>query len=297
MISAIGPASSLEPLIEEQLRYNATVVEGAEVRSERPLTSALRLPFQTISVPGSPEVELRLVRPDVVSGVYLHIHGGGFVFGSASMSDSANQRLAMKSRVAVASVEYRLAPGHPHPAAVEDCVSAATWLIRHSEQEFASRRLLIGGESVGASLAVLTLLELRKRDLARHFCGMNLIAGNYDFSGTPSQRQSDSSYFLSPQRLTEMREAAFPNMSLEELRNPEISSLYADLSGLPPALFTVGSHDAVRDDSLFMHERWRACGSKSELALYPGGRHLLLTEPTQMAEAARRRVEQFILEA
>lgn len=254
------------------------------------------LPADEFVLPNHRECKVRVLKPEgAIKGVYLHIHGGGFMHGTAAMGDVSNSILAGELGLATVSVEYRLAPRYSHPSAVDDCEAAALWLIENARPKFGTERLLIGGESVGASLTVLTLLRLRDRHQAQtYFSGANLPVGNYDFSMTPSQRASTAAHFLSPQHLAEMRAAVFPGRSPEELRDPSISSLYADLHDLPPALFSVGTHDAVLDDSLFMAARWQMAGNAVQLAIYPEGPHLFMTYPTRMAAMARRRIQDFL---
>ena len=85
-----------------------------------------------------------------------------------------------------------------------------------------------------------------------------------------------------------------PGVDIEDLRDPGISALYADLRGLPPALFTVGTEDPLLDDSLFMAARWEMAGNTSELAVYPESPHAFTVLPTAMARAANRRIKDFV---
>jgi acetyl esterase/lipase len=97
--------------------------------------------------------------------------------------------LATRAHLAVASVDYRLAPEHPFPAGPDDCEAAACWLVEHAQREFGTSRLLIGGESAGGHLSALTLLRMRDRHgAADAFCGANLVFGAFDLGMTPSQR-------------------------------------------------------------------------------------------------------------
>lgn len=124
-----------------------------------------------------------------------------------------------------------------------------------------------------------------------------LTVGNYDFSGTPSQRHSTEALFLSPRRLRDTVESEFPGLAPEQLRAPSVSPLYAALQGLPPALFSVGTHDSVLDDSLFMAARWRAAGNHAELQVYPEAPHFFLALDTGMAAEGRRRIADFVQRA
>ena len=96
-------------------------------------------------------------------GVYLDIHGGGFYMDSAAHSDARNRALAEAIDFAVVSVDYRLAPEHPWPAAPDDCEAVALWLMENAAARFGTSRLTIGGFSAGATLAMVTLLRLRNK--------------------------------------------------------------------------------------------------------------------------------------
>ena len=232
------------------------------------------------------ELLLRIFAPRDPRAVYLDLHGGGFFMGSARMDDRPNASLARSAGVATVSVEYRLAPEHPFPAAPDDCEAAALWLALHAKREFATDRLLIGGASAGASLAVTTLVRLRDRSgAARAFAGANLVFGVYDLAGTPSQQRAG---------VPSYRDLYLPGRSAEERRRPDVSPLYADLAGLPPALFTVGGADPLLDDSLFLALRWAAAGNEAELALYPESLHGFTLFPTAMARAANARIEAWV---
>ena len=143
------------------------------------------------TVPGMGEgATIRIIRPEgrEPTGVYLDIHGGGWVIGRARMSDQANLALVEKFGVATVSVDYRLAPEHPYPAGPDDCEAAAVWLVENAAAEFGAERFLIGGGSAGAHLAAVTLLRMRDRHGYTGFIGANLVYGPYDLSMTPSQR-------------------------------------------------------------------------------------------------------------
>ena len=220
-------------------------------------------------------MRLRTFVPDQVDAVLLHIHGGGFVMGSPEMTDLLHEALSKELNLAFASVDYRLAPEHPYPAGPDDCEAAALWLLEHAEGEFGSTRLLIGGESAGAHLAACTLLRLRDRhDAADRFGGANLVFGVYDLGGTPSQRGVPArSDLLTPELIGYFTDLFTPGRSTDERRDPDISPLYADLHGLPPALFSVGTEDHLVDDTMLMAARWQLAGNDTELLVYPETPH------------------------
>lgn len=251
------------------------------------------------TVPGrAGDVGVRMFVPERVTGVYLYIHGGGWVLGTANQQDARLWRFATEAQVAVVSVEYRLAPEHPFPAGPDDCEDAALWLVRNTSSEFGSDRLLIGGESAGAHLAVLSLLRLRDRHGVRDaFGGANLVFGCYDLAMTPSQRLwGDRNLVLSAPIMAWFYDHFLPGMDPERRRSPEVSPLYADLSGLPPALFSVGTLDPLLDDSLFMHARWGAAGNQSRLLVCEEAVHGFVAFPIAVAEAANRAQARFLSE-
>jgi acetyl esterase len=253
---------------------------------------------RTIIIPGRDgnEIPLRIIAPDRPRGVYLHIHGGGWVLGSASLQDPMLEHIADNTGLAVVSVEYRLAPENPYPAGPDDCESAAAWLVNNAKAEFGSDVLTIGGESAGGHLAAVTVLRMRDRYGYTGFRGANFVYGAFDMSMTPSQLGfGDRRLVLRTIDIQQFANAFLP--SVMDRRAPDISPLYADLKGLCPALFTVGTQDALLDDSLFMHARWIAAGNATELAIYPGGAHGFTLFPNRLADEAAVRSEEFLRQA
>ncbi|QUD90202.1 alpha/beta hydrolase [Phenylobacterium montanum] len=238
-----------------------------------------------------PNVSLHVVPCSQPRGVLLHIHGGGFMLGGAAGQDNMLERIADTVGVTCVSVEYRLAPENPYPAAWDDCEAAALWLLEHAKDRFGAEPLLIAGESAGALLAVATLLRLRDRGLLARFHGAALSFGVYDSSMTPSQASATTGA-LKASDIARIVEAYAPRAA--QLRSPELSPLYADLRGLPPALFTVGTLDAMLDDSMFMYCRWLAAGNEAEIALYPGADHAFIETLHPSAQPANARIDSFL---
>src|SRR5215471_19370980 len=204
------------------------------------------LPVGQISIPGPAGlIPARVIRPDEVRAVHLDIHGGAWMIGSARMDDVENDELARACGVATVSIDYRMAPEHDIADSMEDCEAAALWLSEHAPSEFGADRLLIGGGSAGAHLAVMALLRLRDRhQAADRFIGANLVYGCYDLSGTPSSRlRRAESWVLRPELFEAVHEYVMHRKDAESLRDPALSPLYASLSGLVPALFSVGMLD------------------------------------------------------
>jgi acetyl esterase/lipase len=250
------------------------------------------LPVEEISIPGAAgPIPARVIRPDHVRAVHLDIHGGAWMIGSPRMDDVENDELARACDVATVSIDYRMAPEHRLTDCMDDCETAALWLIDHARTDFGTDRLFIGGGSAGAHLAAMTLLRLRDRhQAAGRFLGANLVFGCYDLSGTPSSRlRRAESWVLRPALFEAVHQYVAKRREPEVLRDPAISPLYANLSGLVPALFSVGALDPLLDDSLFMAARWEIAGNPAELAVYPESEHGFTGFPTGMARAARAR--------
>jgi acetyl esterase len=296
--------AALEELLATQQPVNVLgAVETRRARAEgRGIFPAPVLLSQARrrTIPGRDrEIGVRVFVPDRVTGVHLHIHGGGWVLGSADQQDVNLWRLATEAGVAVVSVDYRLAPEHPFPAGPDDCEDAALWLVERAQAEFGTGRLTIGGESAGAHLSALTLLRLRDRHgLRGAFAAANLVFGCFDLAMTPSQRLWGDRYLvLSGPVIRWFVDQFLPGAGAEERRSPEISPLYADLAGLPPALFLVGTLDPLLDDSLFMAARWEAAGNESRLLVYPEAIHGFTAFPIRVAEQANLAQARFLCEA
>ncbi|MEM1046563.1 MAG: alpha/beta hydrolase [Pseudomonadota bacterium] len=250
---------------------------------------------ETIEIPGvDGMIALRVIAPHgPARGVYLHIHGGGWTLGAPHHDDPRLETIADKNGLVAIAVKYRLAPEHPYPAGPDDCEAAALWLVDNAPERFGTSRLTIGGESAGAHLSVTTLLRLRDRHGITPFCGANLVAGCYDLSLTPSARRwGPEKLVLNTRDITKFVGCFLPNGT--DPSDPNISVIHADLGGLPPALFSVGTKDALLDDSLFMAARWQAAGNASELAVFPGGCHVFQAFPITIAQESRDRMDRFL---
>jgi acetyl esterase len=244
-------------------------------------------------VKGRAPVELHVIAPDSPKGVYMHIHGGGLIMGSAANQDPMLERIADATGLACVSVEYRLAPAHPYPAGWDDCETAALWLANNAKSEFGSDWLSIGGESAGATLSVPTLVRLRDKHGFTGFKAANLSYGNYDTTMTPSQKWiGEDGIFLQTRDIQYCTSLYAPDPKVR--RDPDMSALYANLRDMPPALFTVGTLDPFLDDSLFVYARWIAAGNEAELAVYPGGVHGFNMFPYTIAKDANARIDAFL---
>jgi acetyl esterase/lipase len=275
----------------------AAAMRAARRRGEGPFPPPVmseRARTVTIPAKAGHAVPLRIIAPPgKPRGVYLHLHGGGWVLGGADMQDPMLERIADNTGQAVVAVEYRLAPEHPYPAGPDDCETAALWLAENARSEFGTDALTIGGESAGGHLTAVTILRMRDRHGYTGFRGANIVYGAFDLAMTPSQRQfGNTRLVLRTIDMQQFYNAFLPTVG--DRRVPDISPLYADLKGLCPALFTVGTRDALLDDTLFMHARWVAAGNPAELAIHPGGAHGFTLFPNELSRAATARMDAFL---
>lgn len=241
------------------------------------------------------KLKLRVVPPTEASrGVYLHIHGGGHVLGAADQQDKLLERIADETKLTAISVEYRLAPENPYPAGPDDCEAAALW-AHDNLRDFGGEKFAIGGESAGAHLSALTILRLRDKHGRTPFQAANLVFGVFDLGMTPSARSfGDERLVLRTLDIHKFGDAFLPGLNETQKRSPELSPLFADLRGLCPALFTIGTKDALLDDSLFMHARWVAAGNEGELDVYPGACHGFIAFPCAQTFASLKKQTEFL---
>jgi len=244
------------------------------------------------TIPGlAGPIPIRVIAPRhaAPTSAHVHFHGGGWCIGAAKTGDSTAAALADATGAVVVSVDYRLAPEHPFPAGPDDCEWAARWVIENAHAEWGVTTLSIGGGSAGAHLAALTLLRLRDReglDAVQRFVAADLLFGCYDLGLTPSARDSHDKLVIPRAMLEACMSHILPGIDVEGRRSPEWSPLYADLTGLPPALFTVGTLDPLLDDSCLLYERWTAAGNEGELRVYPAGVHGFPSFPTELGRIA-----------
>lgn len=218
-------------------------------------------------------VPVFVVRPQgPVRGVILHMHGGGWVMGNARADRKMLEALGERMELAVVSVDYRLAPEHPYPAAVEDCLTAVNWLLGNAPRLFGCSGVGIQGLSAGAHLAATTLVRLGPR--ARQLKAAVLYYGVYDLGITPGARlaRDEEHPDLSTTSIRRMIEWFTPGLTPDQRRAPGISPLYASVQELPPSLMLVGGGDILVDDTLGLAQRWSE-RNPVQLALFPGAPH------------------------
>jgi acetyl esterase len=253
----------------------------AEFRRSSPLDTT-GVDVQDLRIPGppdAPEVAVRVYRPASQShqtAALLNIHGGGFVLGSVDLEDTNCVQLARTLGVVVVSVEYRLAPEHLFPAALEDCYTALEWMSNNTaEYGIDPARIAVHGISAGGGLAAALALLTRDRGgppLCFQFLGLPELDDRLD---TPSmQRFVDTPLWNRPNAIISWNSYLGEGIP----GTPDVSPYAAparanDLTGLPAAYISVMEFDPLRDEGIAYARALLAAGVPVELHLFPGTFH------------------------
>jgi acetyl esterase/lipase len=268
----------MPPLVQGLLRLSQF---GADRKLRR---AGLQVETRMVGLEGV-QVQVRIIRPrGPVAGIVLDIHGGGWVIGNAPMNDAFNAAFASCCGLAVVSVDYRLAPRASVHEQMEECLAAARWLLQGGLPDYAGLPVVVVGESAGAHLAAATLQGLRAWPaLLARIAGALLYYGVYDMAGTDSVRSAGPETLVldGPRMLAGLR-GLTPDLDDAGRRQPPLSPLFGELSGMPPALMIVGSGDPLLDDTLRMAQRWQQVADV-ELNVAPEAPHGFIHFPTAMA--------------
>ncbi|TDJ30758.1 MAG: alpha/beta hydrolase [Gammaproteobacteria bacterium] len=218
----------------------------------------------------------------------LYLHGGGYVMGSLDTHQELMGRISRQLNVTVYGVDYRLAPEHPWPAAVDDAVAAWDWLRASG---ITSDQAVVAGDSAGGGLSVALLMALREQDKPMP-AGAVLFSPWSDLTGSGESiaSRAEADPMIGPDMLKPMA-ARYHGDNPADL--PSISPLFGDLAGLPPLLIQVGDAEILLDDSTRLHERAQAAGTSSTLHVFEEAFHVFQIMPTlpEAAEALEEMAE------
>lgn len=205
------------------------------------------------------------------------------MIGSNASYDTYLTRLSNELSLTMVSVEYRLAPEHVFPAGYNDAIDAALFaLSENGINELGAQLRVLGGESAGAWYAVAVALALRDKhgiDVKSQISAVCAGYGIFDLTYTPSCLHHERNIVLSSDLMQRFVEAGFGHIPLSDRKTADVSPLYADLAGLPPAQFLVGDIEPLLDDSIFMAAKWMNAGNETELHIVPGGCHAFTLIP------------------
>jgi monoterpene epsilon-lactone hydrolase len=210
--------------------------------------------------------------------VVLYLHGGGWILGWYPSHRNLVAHICEAAACRAVAVEYRLAPEHPFPAALEDCVTAYRWLVASGTKP---QQIVIAGDSAGGNLVLTTLMSLRDAGdplPAAAVC----LSPMTDLAGTGESLSRGRDALLTVESAMSMAKAYVGD---QDPRSPLISPQYGDLTGLPRLLVQVGADEILLSDSLRLAEHAKAAGVDVDLAVWPGMWHVWHTLAPYLPEA------------
>ena len=224
---------------------------AADIKTER--VNAGGVDAEWIAAPGA-----------AADRVVLYLHGGGYVLGSIKTHRDLMARISRAANARVLGLNYRLAPEHPFPAAVEDAVAGYRWLL---DQGVKPSRIAVAGDSAGGGLTVATLVAIRDAKLPMPAAGVCLSPWvDLEGIGESMNTRSKADPVVQRDGLLGMAKAYLQG---KDSRTPLAAPLYADLKGLPPLLIQVGDAETLLDDSNRLADRARAAGVTVKLEVWP----------------------------
>lgn len=231
-----------------------------------------------MTVPGPEALPVRLYRPALEPRpLVVFLHGGGFVVGDLESHDRICRRLAQVADVAVLAVDYRRAPEHPAPAAVEDAVQVVDWAAEYLSDLGGDieKGIALAGDSSGGAVAVLAAVQLRDRG-GPAAAALFLAYPNADMTlSLPSVQQEGHGWGLEADDLAWFVEQWVPDP--QRRADPTVSPLYAQLSGLPPTVLATAEHDPLRDEGDALVTRLTQAGVQVRHRQYAGFVHGFLS--------------------
>lgn len=223
-------------------------------------------------------------------GVILYLHGGAYVAGSPRTHRNLTTRLAEATKHWLLAIDYRMAPEHPHPAAVEDAVAAYRFLLDGASSP---KQIAVVGDSAGGGLTVALLVALKDAGLPLPGCAVPISPwADLEGIGESWTTRADADPMIDPDDLRK-KGAMYARA---DLRAPTASPIYAELSGLPPLLILVGDAEVLLDDSLTLAKLAREAGVDVTLDHQPEMIHVwpLFAGMTPESDAALERIAEFI---
>ena len=236
----------------------------------------MRVVFEELAVPPAADIKCERVEaggvdaewvcaPNAASDRFvLYLHGGGYVIGSVNTHRDMIARISRAAQARVLALNYRLAPEHPFPAAVDDAVAGYKWLLAQGAKP---SQIAIGGDSAGGGLAAATLVAIRDAKLPTPAAGV-LLSPWVDLEGLGESMTTrvEADPVVRKEGLVGMAQAYLGG---QDPKTPLAAPLYADLKGLPPLLIQVGDAETLLDDSTRLEARAKAAGVRTKLEVWP----------------------------
>ncbi|MFB7599135.1 alpha/beta hydrolase [Streptomyces sp. NPDC056160] len=250
-----------------------------EMLGSAPLPDDVRT--RTTELGTVPAVEVR-VGATASAGTVLYFHGGAYALGSAAASVGLVSEIARRTAVTILSVDYRLAPEHPFPAAVDDALAAYRALL---DRGVPADSIAVIGESAGGGLALALLLAIREAGLPQPSSATVLSPwADLTQSGSTMDTRADADPVLTRRAL---RTRAADYLAGADPHSPPASPLHADLCGLPPLLIQAGGREILLDDALRLAARAAHADVPVTLRTFPGAPHVFQGFAPVVDEAAQ----------
>jgi acetyl esterase len=265
----VSPAEAREFYLQARFVSNP---EPPELKSIEPLA----IPAPAGSIPARVYTPLKLRKANELAPCLVFFHGGGWVIGNLDSHDVVCRKLADEGQLIVISIDYRLAPEHKFPAAVNDVVAATTWIAGHAKQlGIDASRLMIGGDSAGGNLAAVVAISARDNGPA--IAGQVLIYPAVDFAMKhPSHSEPETSVLLTHSAITWFT-GLYLNGAADGSDWRASPARAATLAGLPPAYVLTAGADPLRDEGVEYAERLRQAGVAVTYRHFPGQFHGFFT--------------------
>ena len=249
------------------------------------------LSWEEFSLSGMKAAWMRLERPHRHARCVLYCHGGGYTSGNLGYSRVLASKLVRSTGLDTLSFEYRLAPEHPYPAALEDAFRAWDHLMYLG---YGAKDVVLAGDSAGGNMALVLCLALRRA--GRMLPGALLLMSprtDMTASGASYSERAEADPILTNEYIQAVREAYAPGA---DYSRPEFSPLFGDFSAFPPALIQVGTHEILYSDSERLAERMKAAGCYCRLEVWENMWHVFQMAPAKKSAAAMESMAHFLLE-
>ncbi|RDB17250.1 hypothetical protein Hypma_001970 [Hypsizygus marmoreus] len=255
---------------------NAPAVPGGSEPLEVGVTRDIKMTYtslRTFTPPGEP--------PEDGWPVFIYFHGGGWTLGNIASESSFSTRMCIGAKAVVISVDYRLAPENPYPAAVEDAIESLDWVVQHGKTELNvnTTQIAVGGSSSGGNLAAILALKAAERTPPIPLLFQLLIVPVTDNTASTADLWAENQHtaWLSPERMLWFRHNYLPNE--EDRTKWDASPIFAPaelLEKVPKAWIAVAELDILKEEGVRYSENMREAGVEVEVAVYEGGPHPIM---------------------
>lgn len=245
--------------------------------------------YREIDIDGMYGEWISLNRAHMKKYVILHCHGGGYSTGSSIYARTLTSKLAMSASMDVFCFDYRLAPEHPCPAALEDAMKAWNYLMLLG---YGAKDIILTGDSAGGNLALALTLRLKEE--------RRLLPGGILLMSPWTDLTSSGESFVTRAEVDPVLDREYINRMIEayaggeDLKNPLISPLFGDFSGFPPTYIQVGENEILLSDSTRLHQALMDVNVPVKMDIYPGMWHVFQMSPVKAARDAMDKNAEFI---